>query len=419
MHLSRRNLLYLPFSLVLHAADGDSAVIVAMRRASPALKHCWIWHRISVTETSDLVLAVSGPRLYPPTNDNGVWWSGDVLLGLFVQPKAKLQLAYLIAVEKGFADGECFVRLERATSRDLVFSRTPEKGNQGPNRRFTYDLRTKALVNKGGYDRIFMTAVRSSGDGAVLVGSNGRAPVAIEYKPDSTFQVLEGQAASRWTSRLQSRPFEPLRFGPENRFTLTQDEKLGIQVAESTPRGLKKFRLPQPTYTQFSAARPGHVKDGYLRDQTKLEVTIGPWLIFEETVWFGQSFYDGEGNSGVGGFGYFDTLKGRFEILAPLEIVNSSVTAILVEQAAVWLATATHGEWGGTSDGLLRFDRATNSIEKIELRDIVVGILRVGGRLLLATSFGPAILEDGKVRRFFVDRVTSGGLRVVEATIVR
>ncbi len=417
MQLSRRSLLYLPFSAVLHAADGDSAVIAAMRRASPALKHCWIWHRISVTETSDLVLAVAGPRLYPPNNDNGVWWEGDVLVGLFVQPRAKLQLVYPIAVEKGFGDGWCFARLERATTTDLVFSCTPEKGNQGPNRRFTYNIGTKALVNKVDYDRFFMTAVIASGDGAVLVGSDNRTPVALEYKPDNTFRVLGALAASGWTSRLQSKPFKPLRFGPENRFTLTQDEKFGIQVAESTPSGLKKFRLPQPTYTEFSAARPGHFKDGYVRDQTKLEVTIGPWLIFEGTVWFGQSFYDGEGSTGIGGFGYFDTAKRRFEIQAPPEIVNSSVTAILVEQDAVWLATATRGEWGAASNGLLRLDRATNAIEKFELRDIAVGILRVGRRLLLATGFGIAILEDGQLRRFFADRVTGGGLRVVEATV--
>ncbi len=56
MHLSRRSLFCLPFSLVLNAAEGDSAVILAMRRAYPDLKERRIWHRVRVTNDFDVVL---------------------------------------------------------------------------------------------------------------------------------------------------------------------------------------------------------------------------------------------------------------------------------------------------------------------------------------------------------------------------
>ena len=83
------------------------------------------------------------------------------------------------------------------------------------------------------------------------------------------------------------------------------------------------------------------------------------------------------------------------------------------------MATASQGEYGSTGGGLLRFDRRTRAIEKIELREIAIGFLRVGLRLLIATDFGIAVWEDGKLRRFFADRMTNGGLRVVEAIVAQ
>jgi hypothetical protein len=40
----------------------------------------------------------------------------------------------------------------------------------------------------------------------------------------------------------------------------------------------------------------------------------------------------------------------------------------------------------------------------------------VGEHLLIATEFGPAVLDGGRVRRFFVDETSDGRLYVEEAT---
>ena len=52
---------------------------------------------------------------------------------------------------------------------------------------------------------------------------------------------------------------------------------------------------------------------------------------------------------------------------------------------------------------------------KFDLPDIVQSIARVGDHLLIATEFGPAVIDDGRVRRFFVDRTSDGRLYVAEA----
>jgi hypothetical protein len=53
---------------------------------------------------------------------------------------------YKIAVSKG--EGDCEARVERATARDVMLSCTPEKGERGPNRKFVYNIRSKALVKQ-------------------------------------------------------------------------------------------------------------------------------------------------------------------------------------------------------------------------------------------------------------------------------
>jgi hypothetical protein len=94
-----------------------------------------------------------------------------------------------------------------------------------------------------------------------------------------------------------------------------------------------------------------------------------------------------------------------------------SVTAMLVEPEAVWLALAHRGEWGDSAGGLLRFDRTTEKVTKLPLSNIVSGIIRTDGNLLLATDFGAVIVDGSNVRRFFVDQTTDGRLRVSEAVL--
>ena len=68
---------------------------------------------------------------------------------------------------------------------------------------------------------------------------------------------------------------------------------------------------------------------------------IGPRAADGDRLWFGKTFYDGEGVEGVGGLGYFDAATSRFEILTSPLIADWSVTAIHVEPEHIWLALAS------------------------------------------------------------------------------
>ena len=419
------------------AAEIDRAISPLMTRAAPNMTRVRVLQRTRVDPETDLVVAFGAPKNYALGTGDGDWWSSKTALGLFLQRRDKPDLVYQISVGTGLGEGDCFARVERATATGVVISCTPEKGSHGPNRKFIYDLRAKALVKQIDYDPFAMNRVFVSGDRAVLVGSDFTRLIALEFNPANSpeFRVLQGAEEERWKARVRTsestigagaalrkevyvepEQFKPVSFGPGNRFTLTQNDKAVLHVLERTGQRTKRHELPPSSYDEFAAARPGHVKDGYSRRFTQLGGAIGPWQIDGESLWFGKSFYDGEGMTGIGGFGYFDGASAQFRLFSPPAIADSSVTAILVEPGAVWLALAHRGEWGGTAQGLLRFDRATEKVKKIELRDIAGQFARVAGRLLIATQFGAAVLEeDGKLRRFFVDRTAGGRWRVVEA----
>ncbi|MFL6449788.1 MAG: hypothetical protein ACJ746_19210 [Bryobacteraceae bacterium] len=161
------------------------------------------------------------------------------------------------------------------------------------------------------------------------------------------------------------------------------------------------------------------MRDGYRRQVTEFAEEIGPTQVFDDTLWFAKTFYDDEGTTGVGGFGFFDTETKRYKIYSPPDIMDWSATAMLVEPEAVWIALSSRTEGRDVSGGLLRFDRTTETCAKIALPDLIYEFARVGDSLILATDFGAAVLRDGKARRFFVDRTSRGHLQVSEAIIGR
>jgi hypothetical protein len=129
-----------------------------------------------------------------------------------------------------------------------------------------------------------------------------------------------------------------------------------------------------------------------------------------------QDVYDGEGNSGVGGFGYFDTSDRQYHLFIPPELADYSVSAIRVGPDAVWMGIYQSGEYGGSPAGVLCYDRQTEAVHKYELPDAVYGFTISGKWTLMLTSSGIAVIDGDAINRYLVDRTTDGRVRVLEAT---
>jgi len=157
--------------------------------------------------------------------------------------------------------------------------------------------------------------------------------------------------------------------------------------------------LPQSTYDQFARARPQRVRDGYGRGST-IDERVGAHQVVDERIWFGKAFYDGEGTTGVGGLGYFDTRAKQFTIFSIPELLDWSVSALFVESDAVWAGLGSNSEGSGRRGSLIRYELSTRNVTRYNVPDTVLVMMRQNNALFIGTSNGLYILRDDRLTRF-------------------
>ena len=138
-----------------------------------------------------------------------------------------------------------------------------------------------------------------------------------------------------------------------------------------------KYRLPQSELKTWQQARQDDIANGIPADQPHISEEIGPHQQEGNRLWFGKTFYNGEGWTGVGGFGYFDATTRSYRLYSPPEIHRWSVSAIRVEPEFIWLGLHHRGEYGSNSGGLfLRWDRKTEKTQLFNVRLHIGHIVR-------------------------------------------
>lgn len=178
----------------------------------------------------------------------------------------------------------------------------------------------------------------------------------------------------------------------------------------------KFYPLPQSNVETYKRLRPENLKNMWppmltAKDYRGQEV-IGPYQVESNRLWFGNQYYDAEGDCGVGAFGYFDMMTRKYVVFSPRKIARWEISALLVEPDAVWLALDSFGEDISRSPGgLVRWDRNNHRILHYSLEFVVDRIRRNIGNssaLFLMTHGGYALLQDGKVDRFRVEKTPNG-----------
>ena len=178
--------------------------------------------------------------------------------------------------------------------------------------------------------------------------------------------------------------------------------------------GIPRFEaMPAPTYETFAKLRRQRVTAGYTRGDTRLETAIGPIQVDGSRIGFGTTFYDGEGASGVGGIGWFDTDARRWHVVHPPAIADWSASAILVEPDAVWLGLVRHTEGRSPGGGLVRWDRTSGATRRIAIAGVIGVIRRFAGQLYAGTSDGVVIVDGAKPTRVTLVPTRGGSLTAV------
>jgi hypothetical protein len=212
-----------------------------------------------------------------------------------------------------------------------------------------------------------------------------------------------------------------MTFGAQNNFHLEHHRgNFGMRshgVMEVVNGHTKFFPLPQSTWEDYRRLRPKDAAMSPLANTSNAyerEEVIGPYQLEGGKVWFGKSFYDGEGERGVGAFGYFDTETRQYRLFSPPEVAPYETSAILVEPDAVWLGLDRFTEDISTfPGGLVRWDRGSEKVRLYPIEFVVTAIERRGDVLRLGTRGGYAELRGDVVVRFSVRRLAGGKTETV------
>lgn len=196
-------------------------------------------------------------------------------------------------------------------------------------------------------------------------------------------------------------------FAQAGRFQLEQSKDgFGVRshgIVETLPSGGTKFYpLPQSSYDEYKRLRPDEARINSITavNYSRQEV-IGPHQVEGQKIWFGNNYYDSEGDTGVGAFGYFDTSTRQYTLFSPPEVAGYEVSALLVEPDSVWLGLDSFTEDISTvPGGLVRWDRSTHAAHFYPLEFAITKIQRDGDSLRLETRYGYALFRDGNARRF-------------------
>lgn len=411
-------------------SGADRAAAAVFQRVS-GLPRAVALRRIAAGDQSDLVVALASGQSCEAA-PHPCWWTTRDRLGILLQDRNDPDIVQPLVMEPGPNDDNCSARIERFTTQELVLACAGEKWSTYDNQKFVYDLHARKLVSHVSYPPFFAAHVLYSRSGPQFVMADNHRLLLVEIDPTTGApRVVSAEAARPVLAQIhmmentfgdprnlqtlhvpEPAPDPVNAFGPGGRFHLAkQKNKYGSEypvIVEGEGSGRKVYSLAQTDRDTWRRDRPDDARTPMQLDPEEMNEQIGPHQLEEGRLWFGKTFYNGEGLTGVGGFGYFDTATAQYHLLAPPEIHAWSVSAILVEPGDIFLALDRRGEYGNYPGGLLRWDRKTAQVQHWDLSSVAVQIARWGDAIYLGTADGIVSVRGDRLESWFVDRSTGG-----------
>jgi len=167
---------------------------------------------------------------------------------------------------------------------------------------------------------------------------------------------------------------------------------------------VKFYPLPQPSAKLAKQLKPQY-SDRDFDSNYSISNAVGPFQFMDSKIWFGLTFYDGEGESGVGGYGYFDTETLQYNIEYKPKWADMSASAFYINGNSMWLGLYHQGEVN-YSGGVIRYDLQTGDITHFEIPEVVHVVKEWQGAVFFGTTNGVWILASGKMTQgyFTIDR---------------
>ena len=410
----------------------ETAVIPAFHRRNPNIVHFQTFYRKDLDGRHTLLLVHGGA----PTSGwrlplKHFWWNRDDLLGLFLMKTDDPDVVWELAILANKHDVR--VEVERADDSSIVLSRFGDYCIQTDSMKLFFDVAFKRVLKQIEFEPLPVRQILAVNDNLYFVVGTREQTVVARLDEDEPVLAVGAEmepalARAREAPAGHVTPFvsssfairrEYLPIGSQGRFAASlvfQPYTRAVEgVAERIGDEYKLHVLPKSTYEEFARARPRRVQDGYRPEVATFEEVIGTYQIVGERFWFGKAFYDGEGLTGVGGFGYFDPEERKYVVFSPAELADWSASALLVEEKDIWLGLVGRPEGATYSGGLLRYERDSGEAEEFDIGEIISQIKRWQGSLYLATANGLYVLQDDRLTRYVFEPTLDGGTAIFKS----
>jgi hypothetical protein len=371
----------------------DTAVVGSFTRVHPGFRHYQTLYKAPIDDRQFLLIvrAARQPITWLGWPDRGeLPWGRDELLGVFLMDRRDgTRVSELLVMRN---DHEHVFRVDRTDATTLVLDRTEiDHWGRVDSIKLVFDPASKQLIKRIDFPPINHTELLRVEDRFCAALTVGRGDIQTGNTPARQICIERGQPVDR---------------GP---MVLLRKEPVVATPADLPP-------LPQSSYDDFAKARPERVKDGYRPALTTIEERVTAWQRVGSRIWFGKSFYDGEGTTGVGDLGYFDTTSRQFALLRLPEMAPWSTSALLVEGDVAWAGLVGEYELATKSNGLLRVDLRNRRVQRYEIYPVIHRIVRWNGALYLATDDGLYALRGDRLTRYRFEPTLKGGVAIVTQT---
>lgn len=147
-----------------------------------------------------------------------------------------------------------------------------------------------------------------------------------------------------------------------------------------------------PAVAEAIRLRP-HLRVGHAAEED-----VGACVEKNGYLWFGLTFYEGEGMDGIGGLGVYSRRTRRVEVHRPEWLRDKSIDHIVHDGRLLWFSVAQHYERGGPTHGLARYDWESRTLQTMRGDDAPCGwdvndLAVIGDELWVATSIAVSRLE--------------------------
>lgn len=192
----------------------------------------------------------------------------------------------------------------------------------------------------------------------------------------------------------------------------------GIAVVSKT--GTRQFYpVPVPDQTLFRRMRPAYdgmlrtASGNYERRPAEIQNDIGPAVVSGSKIWFANTFYDGEGVSGVGAIGSFDMETRKYQMRWLPEIAAWSGSAIRWDNGTLWIGLMRQPEGAAFGGGLLRYNVATGVAAKVEIPDYIDTLDRVEDTIYCGTVDGLYTVTGSEITHLSFEPDATGKLVMI------